>query len=238
MEQEIKKHTSKIISAVRHKDKSLKKRIAEIFIEVMIIIFAVTFAAYIERSREYHHEQKEVKEFLQGLKTDLTNDVKEMESDKRGYTVMKSGFNYFISNEQFNKDSLKAYYGVFWSYVNLLVNDGRYEGFKSSGKINTIENVELRNAILDLYQETLVGLLSTTQKYTTLKYDFRKVLYVHLRRNNIHEPNLEHVLKVPEITNYCYILRSSTTEAIWRYDSTIAQSKRIISLIDKEYGHE
>lgn len=237
MEHEIKKHTSKLVSAVRNGDKPWKRRLGEILLEVGIIIFAVTFAAFIERKREHSHEQKEVKEFLIGLRTDLENDVKEMKDDQLGYRFMQKAFAYFARNRTYEADSLRIYGDAIYNYVHLVVNDGRYEGFKSSGKMNTIENIELRNAILDLYQEKLVALMATTQKYTTLKYDFRKVLYTHLRRDSAFRPNLPDVLQIPEINNYCFVLRMSTNEPVWRYDSAIVKSKQIIDLINREYGY-
>ncbi len=234
MEQEIKKHTEKLVSEIRDTKKPVLKRLGGIFVEMLIIIFAVTFAAFIERSREHSHEQKEVKEFLLGLQTDLANDIKEMGEDRGIYKIMGTSFTYFSTSPKLDKDSLKEYQGYLWNTVNLLVNDGRFEGFKSSGKINTIENIALRNAILDLYQETVVALLGSTRGYTDGKLELRKMLFKFLEYDSAGAKNLQAVLQIPEIRNYCRSLRF-VGEPIRRYDTTIAQSRRIIDMISKEY---
>ncbi len=51
-------------------------------------------------------------------------------------------------------------------------NSGRYEGFKSSGKVGTIENDKLKNNILIYYQQTIPNLISeaTFMNNEQLKY--------------------------------------------------------------------
>jgi hypothetical protein len=44
----------------------------------MIIIFAVTISIWFHNLSEHKHQQEEVKQFLEGLKSDLTRDIKEM----------------------------------------------------------------------------------------------------------------------------------------------------------------
>lgn len=236
MEHELRKHVHNILSEVTNRKKSIWKRIAEIFIEMLIIIFAVSFAVYMERKREMHHEQKEVKEFLTGLKSDLKNDILEMKEDRSGYKAQGKWFNYFATEKQFNKDTLRAKEWVIWNFIHLLVNNGRYEGFKASGKINTIENVELRNQILDLYQEIIVGLTNNTATYNDLKKQLHVI--ISKKRKGIGEDfdNLTEILKDDEIKNYCHRLRF-TAEPIRRYDSAISKCTKIIALIDEEYSH-
>jgi|GEM_PF-1758929 len=93
-----------------------------------------------------------------------------MENDKSFYEVQKNGFS-AIFNLKFgtliNKDTLRKYsaQNVFFSFTQLTPNNGRFEGFKSSGKIGTIENSVLQNDIMDLYQENISSLLSSTKYY-------------------------------------------------------------------------
>ena len=93
-----------------------------------------------------------------------------MENDKSFYEVQKNGFS-AIFNLKFgtliNKDTLRKYsaQNVFFSFTQLIPNNGRFEGFKSSGKIGTIENSVLQNDIMDLYQENISSLLSSTKYY-------------------------------------------------------------------------
>ncbi|MDO6435120.1 hypothetical protein Q4E93_31180 [Flavitalea sp. BT771] len=42
------------------------KKVREIAVEILIIVFAVSLAAFLERRREVSNEQHQVKEFLLG----------------------------------------------------------------------------------------------------------------------------------------------------------------------------
>jgi len=234
MEQEIRKSLHHILREVRRNRKSVWKRIGEILIEMGIIVFAVSFAVFMEKQREYKHEQREVKEFLIGLRTDLRNDIHEMLEDKKGYMTQSKWFRYFSQRNTLNKDSLLQYQWVLWSTTHLLVNGGRYSGFKESGKMNTIENEQLRNNILDLYEETLVSLTNTTAAYISLKRDFQKLVYKLRIDEGGASDNLQDVLKNEEIRNYCLRLRYANAP-IDKYDSAISKSEKIIELINKEY---
>lgn len=47
----------------------------------------------------------------------------------------------------------------FYNEVGFMPNNDRFEGFKSSGKIGDIDDTELQNDILDLYQENVSSLI-------------------------------------------------------------------------------
>ena len=49
--------------------------------------------------------------------------------------------------------------------IALNPSNGRFEGFKSLGKIGNIESEELQNDIMDLYQENITSLLASTERY-------------------------------------------------------------------------
>jgi benzoyl-CoA reductase/2-hydroxyglutaryl-CoA dehydratase subunit BcrC/BadD/HgdB len=84
-----------ILSEALNRKKNIWKRLGEIFIEMLIIVFAVSLAVSLERRREYHNEQKEVKEFLTGLRFDLENDITEMKEDSGSYVMQSKWFKYF-----------------------------------------------------------------------------------------------------------------------------------------------
>jgi hypothetical protein len=237
MEHEITGHSRKIYKISKDKSTSFWKKVREIAIEVGIIVFAVSLAAYLERSREHSHEQAAVKDFLLGLKTDLQSDIKEMESDKISYIGAGAAFNYILGLKKAelpNKDSLAIHRGYFSNTTGLITNNGRFEGFKSSGRIVTIENKELQNDIMDLYQENIPSLLASTNAYTRRK----EKLWDHI---------IENKKRITDSTsNYAEILGSERTrtiaeglsftdEIIDRYGECIKKAKKIIEAIDKTY---
>lgn len=234
MEHELKKHIHNIVKETINKKKPIWKRIGEIFIEILIIVFAVSFAVYMEKTKEHTHEKKEVKEFLLGLKKDLQNDVKEMNEDIWGYEVCSKWLKYFAKEENVNDDTLKKYSWVLISKTHLLANKGRYEGFKASGKVNTIANEELRNRILDLYEERMIGLTNTTQDYIELKNQMLQVFYQKRKGRFSGNDNLKMILKDDEVNNYLAAL-TNVKEIITKYNLTIKEAVQIIQSIDKIY---
>ena len=237
MEHELKKHIHNIVKESLNRKRPLWKRVGEILIEVLIIVFAVSFAVYMEKEREHTHDIKEVKEFLLGLKADLENDRKEMKEDIWGYELSAKWLNYFMREKNINKDSLKTYSWVLLSKTHLLANKGRYEGFKASGKINTIENHKLRNRILDFYEERIVGLTNTTKSYMDFKDQMLNIFYRERKGRATASDNLVDILKHSELNNYLAAL-SNVSEITDRYKLAINDAEAIIQLIDQMYPIE
>lgn len=238
MEHEIRKHIHNILAEVTNRKKSLWKKTGEILIEMLIIVFAVSFAVFLERRREHGHEQEEVKEFLLGLKTDLESDIEEMKGDTAfGYSQQQQSLKYFARAKKLLPDSVRLNQNVLLSETHLLINSGRYEGFKASGKMNTIGNIELRNDILDLYQEKLIGLTNATARHLAVKREMNGRIMALRKSTGTKKDNLVEVMGKDEIRNYC-ILLSDTREIMRYYRMSIMLSARIIELINGEYpGH-
>lgn len=234
MEHELKKHLHNIVREAVNRKKSFWKRISEIMIEMLIIVFAVSFAVYMEKQREHSHEEADVKEFLVGLRTDLENDIKEMNGDIWGYTTCATWLNYFVSEPDVNIDSLKKYQWVLISKTHLLANKGRYEGFKASGKMNTIQRHQLRNKILDLYEERIIGLTNATQEYMDLKNRMLQLLYKLRRNAGKKSDNLKIILKENELRNYLLGL-ANVADIVQRYEAAIQDVKLIIQYIEEVY---
>src|ERR1700712_366237 len=132
-DQEVVKHTKVVYKIWNSKEHSLMHKIKEFVVEIVIIVFAVSLSIWLHDRSEHAHQQKEVKEFLLGLKNDLGNDIKEMLEDKKGYQKSKEAFKYIASvkmNETLNKDSIIKHYRWLFNNTGLVSNNGRFEGFK------------------------------------------------------------------------------------------------------------
>jgi len=236
-EQEVIKHTKKIYKVWNSKDHSPWQKIKEFLIEIFIIVFAITISIWFHNRSEYGHQQAEVKEFLIGMKSDLNHDLAEMENDKHSYLAQESAFRYLTSikmNETLNSDSLAKHYNPLFNTTALNVNNGRFEGFKSSGKIGNIENKELQNDIMDLYQEDIVSLLTSTNSYIANKKKFFDYVMQNRKRITDSTSNIASVLAKDEAQNISIVL-SHPNEVLSRYDTCIQKMKKIITEIDKEY---
>jgi hypothetical protein len=236
MEHEITGHSRKAYRIWKNHDLSPWKKFKEIGTEIIIIVFAVSLAAFLERQREHSAEQKLAKEFLVGLKTDLQNDIREMEQDRASYVKTGYIFAYLMKTPMgtpINRDSVIKYEPYLFNTVSLVPNDGRYQGFKSSGKISSIENTGLQNDILDLYQENIPSLLLSTNSFTQRKQLLFEYLLEHMQIDKGVD-NIVSVLSMNKPHNLSFTL-SSTGEIVSRYDTVINKSRKIIAAIDKEY---
>ncbi len=233
-EQEVAKHVKKVYKIWHRSDLGFWHKAKEFLIEVVIIVFAVTLSIWLhDRSK---HKQKEVTEFLSGLKSDLQNDLKEMSEDKAAFQKSSAAFAYISRlkyNEAISNDSLNKYTGNLFNSTGLIPNNGRFEGFKASGKIGNIENVELQNDIMDLYQENIPSLLTGSGVYNENKQKFFDYYENHFERTSDTSNNIESLFKMAPIHNMAIPLKN-TEEIIARYDSCISTINKIIQEIDTE----
>lgn len=238
-ELEVIKHTKKAYR-IFLSNHSLIHKIKEFFLEIFIIVFAVGITIWFHDIAEHRHEQKEVKEFLIGLKNDLRNDLSEMESDKAAYRYQQAAFQYFwhLKTDTVGAtDSLKKYTNGVFNKVELVQNSGRFEGFKSSGKIENIENRKLQNDILDLYQELIPSLLTTTQLYNVQKDRFIILVEQYGRIDEVQQRLLiEDVMKLNQAKIMSASLSNLPTQVLSRYDTCISRINDIVKAIDEQYA--
>jgi hypothetical protein len=236
-EDEIAKHTKKIYKTWGTKELNFWHKLKEIIVEIVIIVFAVTVSIWFHNRSEHSHQQEDVKIFLLGLKKDLTADIAEMQGDKHSYEMQRTAFKYIDHiklGETLNSDSVAYYSNWIYNITALNPNNGRFEGFKSSGKLGFIENDSLQNDILDLYQENIPSLLSSTSNYINHKNIFFQYLQTTLHRTSDSTDNRMEILNTEEAHNMSKVL-SFTGEITGRYDATIDKMKKIIAEIEEEY---
>jgi hypothetical protein len=236
-EQEVIKHTKRIFSVWKG-DKKFWHKVREFLLEIIIIVFAVSLSIYLHDVSEKKHQQHETKEFLLGLKQDLSTDIKEMEQDKKSFEQSGKAFTYITSlkmNEQPDPDSIKYYYNWIFNTTGLVPNSGRFEGFKSSGKIGTIGNKELQNNIMDLYQEDIPNVIISTNNYTLKKQALFDYVNMNQKRLTDSTDNRHEILATNPAWNISRKL-IFVNEILSRYDTCINKMKLIIAEINEEYG--
>ena len=236
-EQEVVKHTKKIFSIWSDKENGFLHKLKEFLLEIFIIVFAITLSIWFHNRGEHAHQQKNVKQFLIGLKSDLKNDIVEMESDRQSYIDQKNAFQYISGikmNQQPNGDTIIKYSNWIFNTTALNPNNGRFEGFKASGKIGDIENDSLQNDIMDLYQEDIVSLLTSTDSYIGIKRKFFDYINQNRKRLTDSTSNLYIILVQDEGQNFAMSLRSAN-QIIIRYTRCIEKMRKIIEEINEEY---
>lgn len=235
-ELEVAKSTKKIIETIKDKEKKNWHKVKEMTLEIAVIIFAVTLSIAFHSWSEARNEQHQVHSFLKGVRVDLKKDIAEMKQDIDAYHNQKRAFFYLgnISKDQFaHRDSLQHYAPYFYNFTGYAGNNGRYEGFKSSGKIGFINNEDLQNSILDLYEEKIPRLIISTDFYKTQKLKFTD--YITEKAVNYPHGNTTKVMASNPIKTRSQIYLSSVNQIIGNYESCLSEMEAIVKAIDKEY---
>jgi hypothetical protein len=236
-EQEVIKHTQKVLRTVRSKRKGWKHKLQEILLEIVIIVFAVSLSIYLHNWSEKRHDHHEEVAFLEGLRTDLQNDIKEMEGDRGAYLNVAEGSAYFkrvAFGEPLNQDSLAKHELIFINTTYFSPNISRFEGLKASGKLSVIENKELLDDILNLYQEDIPYLNMLNAFFNTYKtQQLRPILDQRLDLDKDGHGNWEEVLRSREMRNSLKHAEE-VEEVISAYAKTIRTANKIIKAIDQE----
>jgi hypothetical protein len=168
MQEEVKKHTKNIFKVVKS-DHSFRKKAKEVFVEVLIIVFAVSISIYLHGWSAHRHEQKEVRVFLTNLREDLVKDIENLKSDKDVYMQMNKRYKDVLNLTEFQLDSTAKVgnkVNIPFHVFGNKINNGNYEGFKTSGKIGYIENEHLKKKILAYYQKDVLDIIEMDKLYT------------------------------------------------------------------------
>lgn len=224
---------------MRDHKKTFWEKAKEVLFEILIIVFAVTFAAFIERTRENYKEKAEAREFVLGLNNDLSNEIrqiqeteKDMDTLRKNYTFLENLNDKMIDSIAKSKDHN---HGFNIAKFNTRIVNGRYDGFKSSGRIQTIENDSLRNDILKYYEEQIPAI-----DFSENVFNANQVRLEDYFLNNASDKvqTLEGALQL--LNNYkCKLLLKFTlgySDAVLHTcDGALAQAKKMQKEINEEY---
>lgn len=238
MQEEIKKHTKKIFRAMKQEENTFVEKIKEIAIEVGIIVFAITLSIWLHSWSQHNHQQEEVRQFLEGLKSDLQATVTSAEHAKEIYKRAETRFHYLSALKKDSKpdaDSLNAFFQEYNTSPNFQSNASRYEGFKSSGKIGFIEHEVLQQGVLNFYQQDLPTYYTATNAWNNYRYDLQDFVIEHYVENEDGTNNTLQILTHPKAHNLCKSL-IPWPQLYERNETIIKNANLLIAAIDKEIG--
>ncbi len=236
-ELEIAKHGKNVINMAIHKQHGLVHKLKEIALEVVIIVFAVSISIWFHSLSEHRHEQQQVKAFLLGLKADLTRDVMNLNDGTLAYRSYDAAYKYLAAldphgmpdGEKFQNACAQLNMSALFIPVN-----SRFEGFKSSGKLTNIEDEELLNDILTLYELRHKSLSLSESGWKSNQSRLRTYLDTALEQGDAPQQYYQ-ALTTP---NGKRLLRNMAThpQLYERYAGIIELSTKIVKRIDVLYN--
>jgi hypothetical protein len=235
---EVAKHTKKMYKIWNSSEHGFWHKFKEFFIEISIIIFAVTVSIWFHNIAEKRHDRAEAKQFLIGFKTDLQKDTAEMIQDSLSYHLQYDIFSQILDSPDHLKDSnlINQNNWVFLNTTVLIPNISRFEALKYSGKMNTIENKELLDEIINLYEEKIPKLVNSGNNTSNFKIN---ALQAYIEEKNIYSANpLREILPyINSDKKLNYVLRRYIRSCVYikaLYKEVILQNIKLINMIDEE----
>jgi len=229
MEEELAKHSKRIFRTLKNSKKLFSEKLKEVFIEIFIIVFSVTLSIWLHGRSLHTHQQKETKEFLSDLKSDLFKDIKSVSEKEIQMSNTIQQYSYLSNLTDKRIDSItnkKGEINMNVSYVIKTTNDGNYEGFKSSGKIGYIENKKLKKLILEYYQEGMPSINETENYFNLRMGKIEDLIFL--------DKDKKKKLLDPSLKMYFNVVIKTAQNNIKNYKSISKEAKGIISEILKE----
>lgn len=234
--EDITKHTIKIVKSVSNPTTSLKKKIAEVAFEILIITFAVTLAQFLERQRENDVKKHEANEFLVGLRVDIVNDIEQAKRNKIFYTEAQKKYKYLsdiTNSKKFNADSLNQAVAFVSNNTTFRPNISRFEGFKSAGKLEEIGDKKLLQDILTFYEQTTPSLQLSEGGWVNMQRQLNSVLILSQVSYKNGTNNNYQVMNMPQAHNLAARL-IPWAQLYERYDNIINLGQTIVQQIDRD----
>jgi hypothetical protein len=235
-DQEIAKHTKKVVRVLANREHGVAHKLREMALEIFTIVFAVTLSIWLHGLSEHSHQQQEVRTFLLGLKADLASDIGQLESIKAAYRRFDDNHAYLAALDAAaapDPERFEAAYAVAHSNIFFMPITSRYEGFKSSGKLGNIEDEKLLGNILELYHSVHPQILNSEGGWRTGQRALHRYLDLELdlpdetaaRYRLVVAPKAKRLLK-----------RMATQPQLYeRYQNYADGAALIIKAIDKAY---
>ena len=233
---EVIKHSRKVFGVFKNNNLKLSHKIGEIFVEIIIIVFAISLSLFLERWRQNKDERDLERKFLQGLKTDLATDLQELRSASAKWISMKEAANYFLKPQDkilWSSDSVNFHAYKLFHNVYFFPNTNRYEALKSTGKIEVIENEQLRNDVIDLYQTKIPDLEQQKNFFNDfLNTQVRDFLIHNFRRDSNNNVVIDKSFFTGVEIKNILSFYSDLDDVLKRSDATISASEKILTEID------
>lgn len=235
-ELEVAKHGKNVIDMALHKEHGIAHKLKEIALEIAIIVFAVSISIWFHSLSEHRHEQQQVKAFLLGLKSDLSRDVRHVEFLNKAYHDADANYQYLLGldpkaapdGETFDEQFLLADVNRWFIPVT-----SRFDGFKSGGKLTNIEDEELLNDILSLYQYLHPAIRSSESGWRSNQEKLRDYLDKALEQDDSRAQRYRAVTAAAGKHRLRKMI--SSPQLYQRLDDCIQLSNKIIQRIDVLY---
>lgn len=235
-ELEVAKHGKTIIELAAKREHPIAHKIREILLEIFIIVFAVSLSIWLHGWSEHRHEQEQVRTFLLGLRSDLKTDIAGIKEIADNYHRYDARFKYLTSlDPNANPDAkFESEYVASDGNSFFAPRNSRYEGFRQSGKLTSIEDEKLLNDILALYQEDYPAIQRSQGGWSMRQQKLRDYQDSVLADDSTAE---HYRLVTNPKGKRLLVFMIANPQLYQRFDHYAERAARIVKAIDGLYGH-
>jgi hypothetical protein len=237
-DQEVVKHVKHAVDVARS-TRPWAKKVQEILLEIVIIVFAVSLSIWLHNWSESRKDREEERDFMTGLRKDLQSDIEEMKADAAVYANVLAGMYYYQrvgKGEPINNDSVKMYQPILFSTMQIDPRVSRFEALRGSGRLGIVRDKELLVHVTDLYTKDFIQLRRLNDFMNSLRSE--KLLpffaaHVQVDQAGTGAANMQDILRLSE-TRVLISLLSNASGCITDFNYVIQKSNLIINEIDKD----
>jgi len=141
-------------------------------INFIVVIVGVTIAFQLSNRKEKSDQRQLERNSLESIVLDLDDDIYHLEQSTDTIKILKSRLEYFVANlyqKKVNRDSLIDLISIQYVQSPFIPRDNTYQSLLTSGKLDVIDDFELRKQLTQLYHGyyqsiKLIDQLSAQQK--------------------------------------------------------------------------
>lgn len=209
----------------------------ELFIDMIPVVIGILIALSFNSIKESWKEKKEETYYLNRIKNDLEQDLKELKEDIESYEIRRYSIKYLQAydlNENKYPDSALIYLSTLFGTTAPNVSNAAYVTLQSSGKFDIIQNKQITENLVTLYSDIVKSLTNTTTSFSEFKQRyFNDVIHTEFDLTQLKNgKTLKEILSNLKIKNAFKILWFD--EVIGRYKKAIKKHEEIINDISEE----
>ena len=219
--------------------------------EVLLVVIGILIALQINNWNEFRKERIIKKDYLTRMRLDLQKDTTFLKITIDNYKkYAESNFTYINSMyliQKTHEDYINLTSSSAWFAEELILRDNTFSEISSSGKFGIINNVELKEAIIDYYKSydihtshisemnrTGLNMLTEVLPYLSKYFrgsSFNETMYKKKDWEFINDPN-SLIFKKLESTSSYYAYKYGLSAAYC--ENLLIKANELIALIQKE----
>ncbi len=207
--------------------------------EIALVVIGILIALQINNWNEWRKERAVEKELLHQFHTELNSDIKQIEYTLSVYENIINSCSVLIDHLKTKKvynDSLNYHLAVWNDYEHFNLNSGAISNLNSRG-VEIISDPELRNSILQLYNQTYTYSKDIGRHFREDHIEFTYPMYLEriepVEWKKIAIPNdYEELMDDQEFLNHLQWIKNASTFNAAFYTEAVTEVQNVIKSIE------